>query len=114
MFNKTTLLVRDGTSYSNPKNFVADFSTSQKKRNIVFRNEGGVRGRLEVFQKFIEFDTGNAPLIENTLLVGCFETNTYSKGMTDGDPSAHGVESNIFHLQQISHSSISDATNRSC
>ena len=32
--------------------------------------------------------------------------------MADGDPSAHGVESNIFHLQQISHSSISDATNR--
>ena len=27
--------------HSNPKNFVADFSTSRKKGNIVFRNEGG-------------------------------------------------------------------------
>ena len=46
-----------------PKNFVADFSTSRKKRNIVFRNEGGgVRGRLEVFRKFIRFGGPRRPL----------------------------------------------------
>ena len=32
-----------------------------KKRNIVFQNEGGVRGRLEVFQKIIEFGPGGHP-----------------------------------------------------
>ena len=39
------------------ENFVADFSTPEKKRNIVFQNEGGgegVRDRLEVFRKFIQ------------------------------------------------------------
>ena len=41
--------------YSNPKNFVADFSTSQKKRNIVFRNVGGGReGGSEAVWKFSE------------------------------------------------------------
>ena len=45
----------------NPKNFVADFSTSQKKRNIVFRNKGGGGSHLEVFRKLIHFCERNRP-----------------------------------------------------
>ena len=44
------------------KNFVADFCTLRKKHYTVFRNEdggGGVRGRLEVFRKFIQNGTVN-------------------------------------------------------
>ena len=74
-FRKTS---EGGGVISDPKNFVAVFSVIlrgktmnfweiwggslqsekfvAKKRNIVFRNEGGagVRGRLEVFRKFIQ------------------------------------------------------------
>ena len=42
-----------GGGHSNPKNFVADFSTPEKKRNIVFRNEGRVGGSEAVW-KFSE------------------------------------------------------------
>ena len=35
----------------------------EKKRNIIFRNEGGgVRGRLEFFRKFIRFGGPRRPL----------------------------------------------------
>ena len=34
-----------------------------KKCNIIFQNLGGVKGRLEFFQKFIRFGTGILPLL---------------------------------------------------
>ena len=49
-------------------NFVANFRASRKKRNIVFQNEGGrggVRGRLEVFRKFIQNGKHGLPLTES-------------------------------------------------
>ena len=58
---------------------------------------------------------GGAWWIEKTLLwTSQNATKTYSKGMADSDPSAHGMESNILHLLQISHSSISDTPNCPC
>ena len=41
-----------------PKNFVAKNATLFSENRV-----GGVRGRLEVFRKFIEFGPGNAPLL---------------------------------------------------
>ena len=38
--------------HSNPKIFVADFCTPEKKRNIVFRNEGG--GDQRPFGSFLK------------------------------------------------------------
>ena len=40
---------RKGGGHSNPKNFVADFSTSRKKPQHCFPKRGGVKGRLEFF-----------------------------------------------------------------
>ena len=45
---------KKGGGHSNQKHFVADFSTPEKKRNIVFRNEGGGGGGSEAVWKFSE------------------------------------------------------------
>ena len=71
---------KKGGGHSNPKNFVADFSISRKKAQHSFPKigwvgVGGVRGRLEVFRKFIEF--GRRPLIVR--IVG--ENNISSAGL---------------------------------
>ena len=51
-----------GGGHANPNQFCCKFSGLRKKRNIVFRKwGGGVRGRLEVFQKFIESGRDSLP-----------------------------------------------------
>ena len=62
-----------GGVISDPKNYVALFSVKEKRNGHRFpgksatlfsknRVRGGVRGRLEVFRKFIEFGPGRSPL----------------------------------------------------
>ena len=53
---------RGGGGHSNPKSFVADFSTSRKKRNIVFWNKGGVViGRFFLSKNSSKFETPIVP-----------------------------------------------------
>ena len=52
-----------GGGHAYPKNFVADLSTSRKKAQHSFPKRGrvGIRGRLEVFRKFIRFGEERRP-----------------------------------------------------
>ena len=65
---KTVNFRKRGGGHANPDEFCCRFYYLPKKRNIVFRNEGGGRGRLEVFRKFIEFGTGSHPLVARQVL----------------------------------------------
>ena len=70
-----------GGVISDPKNYVALFLVKEKRNGHRFpgksatlfsknRVRGGVRGRLEVFRKFIKFGPGSLPLIRKPSRTG--------------------------------------------
>ena len=62
---KTMNFRKKGGGHANPNEFRCKFLGLPKKAQHCFPKIGlgGVRGRLEVFRKFIEFGTGSLPLV---------------------------------------------------